>query len=73
MKIHSNRVEKIWKYTGNEWRRCKITLETSGDDVKLHSKRVEKIWKYTRNEWRRYGNTLTIKSLQVMLGLRLKI
>jgi hypothetical protein len=31
------------KYTRNEWRRCKTTLETSGEDVKLHSKRVEKM------------------------------
>ncbi len=30
-------------YTRNEWRRCKNTLETSGEDVKIHSKRVEKI------------------------------
>jgi hypothetical protein len=30
-------------YTRNEWRRCKTTLETSGEDVKLHSKRVEKM------------------------------
>ncbi len=29
-------------YTRNEWRRCKTTLETSGEDAKLHSKRVEK-------------------------------
>ncbi len=27
-------------YTRNEWRRCKTTLETSGEDVKLHSKLV---------------------------------
>jgi hypothetical protein len=31
------------KYTRNEWRRCKTTLETSGKDVKI----------YTPNEWRR--------------------
>ncbi len=31
------------KYTRNEWRRCKTTLETSGEDAKLHSKRVEKM------------------------------
>ena len=30
-------------YTRNEWRRCKTTLETSGEDVKLHSKRVGKM------------------------------
>ncbi len=29
-----------YNYTRNEWRRCKNTLETSGEDVKLHSKRV---------------------------------
>ncbi len=34
------------KYTRNEWRRCKTTLETSGEDVKLHSKRVEKTGSY---------------------------
>ncbi len=27
-------------YTRNEWKRCKTTLETSGEDVKTHSKRV---------------------------------
>ena len=27
-------------YTRNEWRRCKTTLEMSGEDVKLHSKQV---------------------------------
>jgi hypothetical protein len=41
-KIHSKRVEKMGKYTRNEWRRCETTLETSGEDVKIHSKRVEK-------------------------------
>ncbi len=43
VKIHSKRVGKMFNYTQNEWRRCEITLETSGEDVKLHSKRVEKI------------------------------
>jgi hypothetical protein len=42
-KLHSKRVEKMWNYTRNEWRRCEITLGTSGEDVKSHSKRVEKI------------------------------
>jgi hypothetical protein len=45
-------------YTRNEWRRCKTTPETSGEDGKLHSKRVEKIQNYTRNEWRRFKTTL---------------
>jgi hypothetical protein len=27
----------------SEWRRCKNTLETSGEDVKIHSKRVVKM------------------------------
>jgi hypothetical protein len=36
VKIHSKRVEKMWKDTPNEWRRCETTLETSGeDDVRL--------------------------------------
>jgi hypothetical protein len=36
VKLHSKRVEKIQNYTRNEWRRWKITLETSGEDrVKL--------------------------------------
>jgi hypothetical protein len=30
-------------HTRNEWRRCKITLETGGEDLKLHSFRVEKM------------------------------
>ncbi len=30
-------------YTRNEWRRCKTTLETGGEDVKLHSRRVKKM------------------------------
>ncbi len=34
---------KLVKYTPNEWKRCKTTLETSGKDIKLNSKRVEKI------------------------------
>ncbi len=38
--LHSKRVGKMSIYTRNEWRRCKNTLETSGEDVKLHSKRV---------------------------------
>jgi hypothetical protein len=29
VKLHSKRVEKMWKYTRNEWRRCENTLETS--------------------------------------------
>ncbi len=37
-KLHTRiRVEKMWKYTRNEWRRCENTLETSGEDVKIHS------------------------------------
>ena len=35
MKLHSNRVEKMYNYTRNEWRRCETTLETSGEDVKI--------------------------------------
>ncbi len=42
-KLHSKRVEKMQNYTRDEWKRCKTTLETSGEDVKSHSKRVEKI------------------------------
>jgi hypothetical protein len=45
-------------YTRNEWRRCKTTLETSGEDAKLHSKRLGKGHNYTRNEWRRCKTTL---------------
>ena len=33
----------FWNYTRNEWRRCKNTLETGGEDVKIHSKCVEKM------------------------------
>jgi hypothetical protein len=33
------------KYTRNEWKRCKTTLETSGEDSN-----------YTLNEWRRRKN-----------------
>jgi hypothetical protein len=29
VKLHSKRVEKMWNYTRNEWRRCETTLETS--------------------------------------------
>ncbi len=32
-KIHSERVEKIRKYTPNEWRRFENILETSGEVV----------------------------------------
>ncbi len=42
-------------YTRNEWKRCKTTLEMSGEDEKLHSKRVRN---YTRNEWGRCETTL---------------
>jgi hypothetical protein len=42
-KLHSKRVEKMPKYTRNEWKRCQNTLETSGKDVKIHSKRVDNI------------------------------
>jgi hypothetical protein len=56
--LHSKRVGKILNYTRNEWRRCKNTLKTSGENVKIHSKRVGKMRKYTRNEWRRCKNTL---------------
>ncbi len=31
-KLHSKRVEKMRIYTRNEWRRCKTTLVTSGED-----------------------------------------
>ncbi len=48
VKLHSKRVEKMHKYTRNEFKK---KLETS-EDVKLHSKRVETEG-YTRNEWRR--------------------
>ncbi len=41
-KPHSKRVEKMWNYTRNEWRRCETTLETSGEDIKVHSKQAEK-------------------------------
>ncbi len=34
--MHSKRVEKMCKFTRNEWRRCANALETSGEDVKLH-------------------------------------
>ncbi len=58
-KLHSKRVGKMCKnYTRNEWRRCRNTLETSGEDAGIHSKRVGKMREYTRNEWRRCGNTL---------------
>ncbi len=30
-------------HTRNEWRRCKPTLETGGEDVTLHSKQGEKM------------------------------
>jgi hypothetical protein len=37
-------------YTRNEWRRCKTTLETSGEDAKLHSKRVSSgVWFIQKN------------------------
>jgi hypothetical protein len=32
VKLHSKRVEKMNKYTRNEWRRSITTLETSGED-----------------------------------------
>ncbi len=31
--LHSKRVEKIQNHTRSEWRRFKITLETSGEHV----------------------------------------
>ncbi len=65
-------------YTRNEWRRCKTTLETSGEVWKLHSKRVEKIWKlhskpvwkfenHARNDWRRSKTTLETSGEDVNL------
>jgi hypothetical protein len=46
LKLHSKRVENFEKYTRNEWRTLKNTLETGGDLRKIHSKREEKIeWK----------------------------
>ncbi len=54
--VHSKRVENMKKYTPNEWRRWKYTLETSGEDEKIHSKRVEKMEKYTRN-WCSLGDS----------------
>jgi hypothetical protein len=53
-----NDATKCKNYTRNGWRRCKTTLETSGEDAKLHSKQVEKMQNYTRNEWRRCKTTL---------------
>ncbi len=46
--IGEQHAEKVWKnvgknHTRNGWRRCKTTLETSGEDVHSHSSRVEKI------------------------------
>ena len=58
----------MWNYTGNEWGRCKTTLEASGEDVKLHSKRVGKMWNYTRNEWRRCETTLETSGEDVKLN-----
>jgi hypothetical protein len=37
-------VEKIEKYTRNEWRRIENTLETGGEDWQIHSKRGEKLF-----------------------------
>jgi hypothetical protein len=51
-------VENRENHTRNEWRRCKTTLDTSGEDAKLHSKRVKKMKNYTRDEWRRCKTTL---------------
>ena len=38
------------KYTRKECKRCKNTLEMSGEDAKIHSFRVEKTQNYTRFE-----------------------
>ncbi len=38
LKIHSKRVEKIQNYTRNEWRRCKTTLEKSGEHTSSNLK-----------------------------------
>jgi hypothetical protein len=54
LELHSKRVEKMWNYTRNGWRRCATTLEASGEDVKLHSKRAGKMWDYTPNDCERY-------------------
>ena len=40
VKLHSERVEIIEKYTRNEWKRLRNTLETSGKLEKVHSKIV---------------------------------
>ncbi len=60
-------VKNTENYTRNEWRRCKTTLETSGEDVKLHSKRVEKMLNYARNEWGRCKTTLETSGEDVKL------
>ncbi len=52
-------------YTLKEWRRCKTTLETSGEDVKLHSKRVEKMPNYTRNECSFSGDESCLEKLNL--------
>ena len=33
--LHSKRVEKMYNYTRNKWRRCKTTLERSGEDIHM--------------------------------------
>ncbi len=50
-KIHSKRVKKMWKYTQNELRRCKTTLETSGEDV--HPRYVRHRFGYQLQESRK--------------------
>jgi hypothetical protein len=45
--------EKCQIYGYFDTNKVKITLETSGEDVKIHSKQVENIFRYTRNEWGR--------------------
>jgi hypothetical protein len=64
-------------YTRNEWRRCKITLKASGEDVKLHSKRVEKMSKQIEKTHKFYAqrgesvqaNTLQITTLETSVFL----
>ncbi len=56
---------RFWvNYTRNEWRRCKITLQTGGKDVKLHSKRVENIGHHLK----KFDNSAMLKVGDAMVN-----
>ncbi len=70
LKLHSKRVEKMQKYTRNEWRRCKSTLETSV----VHIEGVQS-WTSFSGTWSQKGevNFLQLWSFSLHLEFRISI